>query len=262
MATVRLCNIALCSALLILLGFAVFSSQSASSYTSTERGNATDPAGLHFQEFCVKAGEIWSGFQVDFFQYSPGNGPICLCMHCKLTTPDCLHYDDATPQINSLCSGGSVWLSTRVHPACVHASTCVCIWLQCIARKRKRKLKYSQNSTTYYANSCATFNIILSGDIEPNPGPEQSGLNPTGDTRNGSCSNHSSYVANLNIYSQNLRSIKNKLDTYHSTFTAHLNPFGVFNFFALTETWLNADVSDSEIQCNYHQLHDISQRQK
>ena len=49
---------ALCSALLILLGFAVFSSQSASSYTSTERGNATDPARLHFQEFCVKEGFV------------------------------------------------------------------------------------------------------------------------------------------------------------------------------------------------------------
>ncbi|XP_038046033.1 uncharacterized protein LOC119720442 [Patiria miniata] len=101
------------------------------------------------------------------------------------------------------------------------------------------KLKHSRNSTPYYANTTACFNIILAGDIEVNPGPESSGPSiptekPTGDT----C---------LQVYLQNVRSLKNKLDVLHSSLVAHLQPGGMFNFFALTETWLTDAVLDAEI---------------
>ena len=37
--------------------------------------------------------------------------------------------------------------------------------------KRKIKIKRSRLPITYYSNSIATFNLVLSGDIEVNPGP-------------------------------------------------------------------------------------------
>lgn len=37
------------------------------------------------------------------------------------------------------------------------------------AHNRKVKLKRSKSSVQYYSNHCASYQIILSGDIEPNP---------------------------------------------------------------------------------------------
>ena len=36
---------------------------------------------------------------------------------------------------------------------------------------QKTKIKRSKSRIGYYANSCATFQLVLSGDIELNPGP-------------------------------------------------------------------------------------------
>lgn len=49
------------------------------------------------------------------------------------------------------------------------------------------------------------------------------------------------------MYIQNVRSLKNKLDSFHTSLVANLQPGGFYNFFALTETWLTTDVMDSEL---------------
>jgi hypothetical protein len=43
----------------------------------------------------------------------------------------------------------------------------------CIQCKQRQKIKWSQSRIPYYANSLAGFQIILSGDVESNPGPNR-----------------------------------------------------------------------------------------
>ena len=104
------------------------------------------------------------------------------------------------------------------------------------------KLRLSKNRTAYYNNTTASFNIILAGDIEVNPGPESSGPFAVHTKRPKSTSDTS-----LQVYLQNVRSLKNNLDVLHSSLVANLQPGGMFNFFALTETWLTDAVLDSDI---------------
>lgn len=40
--------------------------------------------------------------------------------------------------------------------------------------KQKNRLKRANSKTLYYANSIASYNIVLSGDVEKNPGPSLS----------------------------------------------------------------------------------------
>ena len=41
----------------------------------------------------------------------------------------------------------------------------------------KNKIKRAKNRIVYYSNTVATYNVILSGDIETNPGPSLSSRN-------------------------------------------------------------------------------------
>ena len=83
------------------------------------------------------------------------------------------------------------------------------LWLQCFVvpisthHCVKCKIKLSKNGTLYYPNTTACFNIILSGDIELNPGPESSSEIE---------SNFTVIHMYLQMYLQNVRSLKNKLD--------------------------------------------------
>lgn len=103
------------------------------------------------------------------------------------------------------------------------------------------KLRFSKSCIPYYANTTSCFNIILAGDIEVNPGPDSS------ESSTAACKEKPSCDTCLQVYLQNVRSLKNKLDILHSSLVAHLQPLGLFNFFALTETWLTDDVLDSEV---------------
>ncbi|CAB4036182.1 Hypothetical predicted protein, partial [Paramuricea clavata] len=51
-----------------------------------------------------------------------------------------------------------------------NAETCV----QWLTARQKHKIKWSQSRIPYYVNSIAGFQIILSGDVESNPGPNRS----------------------------------------------------------------------------------------
>ena len=94
---------------------------------------------------------------------------------------------------------------------------------------------YTKRHPWYYANTDASFNpsrlILLSGDVETNPGPTRAS-----ESRNGG--------PQLNIYYQNVRSLKNKLSVLRSEAPV-LRKFDVIS---LTETWLNSDVETTELQ--------------
>ena len=98
----------------------------------------------------------------------------------------------------------------------------------------KRRGRYFRARGRYYANSDATrqscrLQFLVSGDIHPNPGP-RSEVPPA---------SHQ-----LNIYYQNVRSLKNKLTVLRSEAPA-LRKYDVIS---LTETWLNSDVETAELE--------------
>ncbi|XP_071950945.1 uncharacterized protein [Antedon mediterranea] len=86
-----------------------------------------------------------------------------------------------------------------------------------------------------YSNSTVTFCILLSGDVESNPGP--------GNTQ----------TSSVKVYYQNVRSLKNKMDVYNSDLNAHLIQSNL-DIVALTETWLNCNVLDSELSVSNYTL--------
>ena len=115
---------------------------------------------------------------------------------------------------------------------------------------------------SYYSNSDVTFHaqvLIISGDIELNPGPATSTTTTT--TRPGSSTTprpsttstttcrptpQPDQSQNVRIYCQNICSLKNKLDTYKSELYAHLLADKI-DIVALNETWLNETVGDPEL---------------
>ena len=100
---------------------------------------------------------------------------------------------------------------------------------------RTVRIRWFHARVRYYANTDASFNpsrlILLSGDVETNPGPTRAS-----ESRNGG--------PQLNIYYQNVRSLKNKLSVLRSEAPV-LRKFDVIS---LTETWLNSDVETTELQ--------------
>ena len=199
-------------ALLFLVFHAASCSQVYSHYTPVDRVSSSDNFD-HFLHGLPHGNEpLWSVSQADF--------------QLSLTSSDTIH--------TMLIS-----MPGRLHcPPWPHVSQIKPVWLWLVSGCTTphycgvlNKLRLSRNRTPYYNNTTASFNITLAGDIEVNPGPESSGVStvhtkkPTSDT-------------SLQIYLQNVRSLKNKLDVLHSSLVAHLQPGGVFNFFALTETWL------------------------
>ena len=223
-------------ALLLCSISAVCSQVSMSNFIPFGRVLPADSPGPLMRYRITYNSEFWmmfaSEFQCSLSEFS--HVVECYLVHCTLDRP-CIHSDDAHHCVFTaslyddsfcLCSQPSAVL----HPVC----------LNCV----KHKPKFSTKGILYYSNSVACFNIQLCGDVESNPGPEQSDETTT---RQHVSSQLPVSTVNLNIYIQNVRSLKNKLDTFHSLFTANLQPAGIFNCFALTETWLTADVADSEI---------------
>ena len=100
------------------------------------------------------------------------------------------------------------------------------------------RLHFSKSRTLYYANSSATFQLILSGDIEINPGPSDSPNNNNGSSQK-SC----------NFFIANCRSLVPKLDELREmVLTTNLDILG------LCETWLKEEISDQELNIPGYQL--------
>lgn len=85
---------------------------------------------------------------------------------------------------------------------------------------------------SYYSNSTATFqqaNLLLSGDVAVNPGPNKT---------------QSNNRSTLRFFYQNARSIKSGSKLREFQDTVYTNNFDVI---AISETWLTCEISDSEI---------------
>ena len=141
-------------------------------------------------------------FSDGFHHFQQASNAICT----RLSTLDQVHCSHCPLR----------WTSDDAKP--------VCLWLVFMAGFTNpclivcsSKLRFSKNSIPYYANTTSCFNIILIGDIELNPGPESSGSTAACNEKPSS-----------DTYFQ--------LDILHSSIVAHLQPLGMFNFFALTET--------------------------
>ncbi|XP_071948693.1 uncharacterized protein [Antedon mediterranea] len=81
--------------------------------------------------------------------------------------------------------------------------------------------------------------LLLSGDVEPNPGP----------TNSFDQSEH-----HLNVYYQIIRSLKNKVTCYKTELVSHLLA-NKFQIVGLCETWLNDTILDAELAVPGFHLH-------
>ena len=81
--------------------------------------------------------------------------------------------------------------------------------------------------------------ILLSGDVQPNPGPSTS--SSTSSSIDSSVTSVLSQSHHLSFIHYNVQSILNKLDIL----TAELSDFDILAF---TETWLHPNISDEELQ--------------
>ena len=209
---------ALCCALTLIVILAVSSSLVCLNYTPPDGVLITDHFGISYHGYLSRTCQFRSIFHPDFHQFSPAFRGLYTRLHSTL---DQLYYPP--------------WLMTQPKP----------LWLELFIVESNttqyngliNRQRLSRNRTSYYANTTATFNVILAGDVELNPGPESSGTSTTLATR------YSQDDACLRVYQQNVRSLKNKLDVYHTSLVAHLQPGGVFNFFALTEAVLDAELN-------------------
>lgn len=89
----------------------------------------------------------------------------------------------------------------------------------------------------YYANTDATLQscrlrLLEAGDVEPNPGPQATETPAQAEQRA------------ITISTQNVRSLRNKLHTLRS----HAGELETFSVIAITETWLQEETSDAELQ--------------
>ena len=196
-----------------------------SNFISSDSVLPADHSDSMNDEFPDCTSEYFTVFSDGFQHFQQTSDAICT----KLSTLDQVH-----------CSHCPLWwTSDDAKP--------VCLWLVFMAGFTNpclivcsSKLRFSKSSICYYANTTSCFNIILAGDIELNPGPESSGSTAA-------CNKKPSSNTYFQVYLQNVRSLKNKLDMLHSSMVAHLQPLGMFNFFALTATWLTDDVLYSEL---------------
>ena len=220
-------------ALALFFTSAVSACQLQPNYVPVCRDFISDPSGSFFIQASSAMERNWGilmstfeGLKLDICVLNPSQAipSHTTCMsHCMV---DHLHSSEHP----WLCSLNTCYCSPAsfhgLHAACYHRRTAV---------------KFGNSHIHYYSNSVATFNICLSGDVETNPGPEASS-NPSPNTNF-----QEEKEISLDIYHQNVRSLKNKLDCYHSVFLGTLYPLGQCKVFALTETWLSADVLDAEI---------------
>ena len=96
--------------------------------------------------------------------------------------------------------------------------------------RRGRAGRFLYSRVQHDTNSTATFNVsrlLISGDVEVNPGPAQS----------------TNTANELRIVTQNVRSIRNKLGVLRSN-APELEKFDVISW---TQTWLNDSVDSAEL---------------
>ena len=106
----------------------------------------------------------------------------------------------------------------------------------------KRRGRYFRARSRYYANSDATrqscrLQLLMSGDIHPNPGPRSEVPAAAADRR-------TRENQQLSCLVQNVRSLKNKLGTLRAL-SLVLQRHDILSW---TETWLKDHVADSELQ--------------
>ena len=114
----------------------------------------------------------------------------------------------------------------------------------------KRK-GFTSTRTNYYQNSTATFQqakLIISGDISPNPGLTNGNFfNRTVSTSSSSTGSKSNPARHneVQISHLNIRSLKNR---EHYLLLKDLIALKDIDVFTLSESWLNENVLDCEIQ--------------
>ena len=100
----------------------------------------------------------------------------------------------------------------------------------------------TQNLKTcpYYSNTDATFQscrfkLLTAGDVEPNPGPETA------------VPRRANGRSPVTLLAQNVRSLRNKLHTLRS----HSTELEKHSIIAITESWLDDQTTDSELQLGF-----------
>ena len=108
-----------------------------------------------------------------------------------------------------------------------------------VQKANGRAPRFLRSNIPHHTLAVSTWNsirIILSGDVELNPGPAGSVVaHPTDQQQQN---------RPISVISQNVRSLRNKLNTLRS----HSTELEAYDVIALTETWLNGDIADSELQ--------------
>lgn len=123
--------------------------------------------------------------------------------------------------------------------------------------KLTRRGKYFKSKTSYYPISASTFSIqrlLLSGDIELNPGMPTNNCNKSSRPRGRRETSGNIKIAHLNI-----RSLKNREHLILAKETVISNKIDIFT---ISESWLDSSVSDAEVQFPGYILHRLDRVNK
>ena len=123
--------------------------------------------------------------------------------------------------------------------------------------KLPKRDKYFKSKTSYYPNSASTFSIqrlLLSGDIELNPGMPTNDCNKSSRPRG-----RRETTGNIKIAHLNIRSLKNREHLILAKETVISNKIDIFT---ISESWLDSSVSDAEVEFPGHILHRLDRVNK
>ena len=123
--------------------------------------------------------------------------------------------------------------------------------------KLPRRGKYFKSKTFYYPNSASTFSIqrlLLSGDIELNPGMPTNNCNKSSRPRG-----RRETTGNIKIAHLNIRSLKNREHLILAKETVISNKIVIFT---ISESWLDSSVSDAEVEFPGYILHRLDRVNK
>ena len=144
----------------------------------------------------------------------------------------------------------------------------------CIINNRTRfvlliKRKLLKRRFHYYANCQSSFNpIVLSafflmcGDIHPNPGPTTNNVNSSRSDNFDSCKRPPVHKHSIvSCMYMNARSLKKNIHLQENQYISHLSRFQELlysesvDIMFVTETWLNSNVSNTEILPNGYNIY-------
>ena len=108
--------------------------------------------------------------------------------------------------------------------------------------KRCRHRRFGKCPISYYPNSASSFQVQLSGDVHPNPGPDGS-TSPKSSVNNSTCTELQR--SNINCVLYNARSLVNKLVLFQSELLVNN-----IDIAFVTESWLDSTVLDGEFNLN------------